>query len=88
MDYLNGVAQQYAIPPFILAMLLAWSVVWKMWAVWRAARLGQKGWFIILFFVNTVGILEIIYLFVISKRKMKAQETKTEENTKTEDNAN
>jgi len=79
MDYLNVVAQQYSISPVILAMLLAWSIIWKMWAVWRAARLGQKWWFIILFLVNTVGILEIIYLFVISKKKMKEQETKLEE---------
>ncbi|MCX8015780.1 MAG: DUF5652 family protein [Patescibacteria group bacterium] len=71
MNYFQIIAQQYAIPPVLLAVLLAWSIVWKLWALWRAARLGQKWWFIILFFINTVGILEIIYLFVVSKKMLK-----------------
>jgi hypothetical protein len=33
-----------------------------------AARRGEKGWFTWLLVLNTVGILEIIYIFAIAKR--------------------
>jgi methionyl-tRNA synthetase len=48
------------IPLILIAVL--WTVVLKGWALWSAARGGQKGWFIALLIVNTLGILEIIYL--------------------------
>ncbi len=51
----------------IIILLVVWSVIWKGWALWRAARSGNKGWFIVFLLVNTAGILELIYLFVISK---------------------
>jgi len=41
---------------------LVWTLVWKGISMWRAARLGQLPWFIIILVVNTVGILPIIYL--------------------------
>lgn len=40
-----------------------------MVAVWKAAKLSQKYWFIALFLLNTIGILDILYIFVISKKK-------------------
>jgi len=49
--------------------LLAWSLIWKGIALWKAARNGSKPWFIVLLIVNTVGILEIIYIFAFSKKK-------------------
>jgi uncharacterized membrane protein YedE/YeeE len=45
--------------------------VWKGFALWRAAELKQKKWFIALLVINTIGILEILYLFVFSKPKEK-----------------
>jgi len=50
--------------PFVL-----WSVFWKGWALWRAAKNDSKGWFIAFLLVNTMGILEILYLFVFGKEK-------------------
>ena len=47
--------------PFILVAVL-WTIVLKGLSLWYAARAGQKGWFIALLIVNTLGILEIIYL--------------------------
>jgi len=47
--------------PIILVAAL-WSIVLKGYALWYAARGGQKKWFIALLVINTVGILEIIYL--------------------------
>jgi len=46
-----------------------WSALWKLFALYRAASRGDKGWFVALFFLNTAGILEIVYLFAISPRK-------------------
>ena len=45
---------------FVVAAL--WSFVWKILALYRTASRKHKVWFVVLFFVNTAGILEIIYL--------------------------
>ena len=52
----------------LLAALFVWSLVWKGLALWHAARRGEKIWFVVLLVVNTLGILEILYLYVFSKR--------------------
>ncbi|PJE68563.1 hypothetical protein COU96_03250 [Candidatus Shapirobacteria bacterium CG10_big_fil_rev_8_21_14_0_10_38_14] len=49
-------------------LILAWSLVWKGWALWRASKNDQKYWFIALLLLNTVGILEIIYLTFFQKK--------------------
>ena len=51
-----------------LAALIVWSLVWKGLALWKAARLGHKGWFVALLVVNTAGILDILYLYVFSRK--------------------
>jgi len=57
----------------LLSILIVWSLVWKGLALWKAARLNQKVWFIILLIVNTAGILEIIYYFLIARQKEKLE---------------
>jgi hypothetical protein len=52
----------------LLALLLLWSIIWKGLALWKAARKESKVWFIVLLFVNTLGILEILYLYVFSEK--------------------
>lgn len=47
-----------------------WTIPWKGVALWKAARNGSKPWFIVMLIVNTVGILEIIYIFGFSKKKV------------------
>jgi hypothetical protein len=54
--------------PF-LPFLLVWVIFWKGLSLWHSARRGQQWWFVILLVVNTVGILEIIYLFGVAKLK-------------------
>ena len=51
-----------------LIMLIAWTVVWKAIALWKAARNGSKVWYVLMLILNTVGILEIIYIFAVAKR--------------------
>ncbi len=53
----------------LFALLAVWSIIWKGIALWTAARNGSKPWFVVLLVVNTVGILEILYIFYFSKRK-------------------
>jgi len=55
--------------PYILVPLLLWSLVWKGLALWRAAHLNQKIWYICILPINTMGILEILYLYVFSRPK-------------------
>jgi len=50
-------------------LLLVWSLVWKGIALWKAARNKSKVWYVIMLIANTVGILEIIYIFFFSKKK-------------------
>jgi methionyl-tRNA synthetase len=53
----------------LLVVVALWTIVWKGWALWTAARRHEKKWFVVLLVVNTLGILEIIYLFFLNKRK-------------------
>lgn len=55
--------------PLIFWPIIFWSLFWKGIALWRAARKNQKHWFVALLVINSLGILEIIYLFVFGKKK-------------------
>lgn len=50
---------------YILLLLEIWTLPWKGLALWKAAKAGSVRWFIILLIVNSVGLLEIIYIFFI-----------------------
>jgi hypothetical protein len=54
--------------PYILLPLILWSIFWKGMALWRAAKNDSKPWFVVLLVVNTLGILEILYLYIFSKK--------------------
>ncbi len=47
--------------PIILVVVL-WTIALKGYSLWHAARGSQKWWFIALLVINTLGILEIVYL--------------------------
>ena len=73
MFYLKEIMAQLGFPVWafgILVVILIWSSVWKFLALWKSARKGSVVWFIIFALVNTVGILEILYIFVFSKMKL------------------
>ena len=53
----------------LMALVMLWTVPWKGVALWKAARADSKGWFVVFLFVNTLAILEILYIFVFSKEK-------------------
>lgn len=52
-----------------LLLVVLWSIFWKGLALWHAAKRNEAGWFVAILLVNTVGILEMIYLFGVAKVK-------------------
>lgn len=61
---------------FVLAVILVIAVIiLKGYALWNAAKRDEKWWFIILLVVNTLGILELIYLAFVVKKWKKPQVT-------------
>ena len=60
---------------YVIFFVTLWTIPWKGVALWIAARKRHKIWFIVLLIVNTLAILEILYIFVFSKcGKKKAKE--------------
>ncbi len=54
-----------------IGLMIIWSIIWKGLALWKAARNSSSGWFVVLLLVNTLGILEILYIYVFSKKGSK-----------------
>lgn len=57
--------------PAAIITLAIWTIVWKGLALWRASTDDNKLWFVLLLILNTVGVLEIVYIFAISPMKKK-----------------
>ena len=64
---------------WIVILLALWAIPWKGIALWKAARLSQKYWFIALLVVNTLAILEIIYIFAVAKKRESSSAEATED---------
>ncbi|MFH1832968.1 MAG: DUF5652 family protein [Candidatus Levyibacteriota bacterium] len=73
MDLLGGFPQ---LPSIYFYIVLVWSLFWKGLALWKASKYNQLYWFIAILVLNTVGILEIVYLFGFAKVKMKLSDLK------------
>lgn len=62
----------YQHPPLLLgllALISLWELLWKGIGLWYASRNKQKVWFVVLLFLNTVGLLPIIYLIWFKPKK-------------------
>lgn len=53
----------------LVLLAIFWAMPWKGVALWKAARNKQTAWFVVLFLVNTLAILEILYLAFWQKKK-------------------
>ncbi|MBI2031283.1 MAG: hypothetical protein HYT08_01575 [Candidatus Levybacteria bacterium] len=73
MNYFDSLNQ---ISPLALFAVFLWSLLWKGVALWRAVKNDQRNWFIAILVINSIGILEITYLFGFAKKKMKLEELK------------
>ena len=69
-DNLN-LMQNSTLETLILTVVAIWSVVWKGLALWKAAKKDHKYWYVAILLINTVGILEIIYLAFFQKKEKK-----------------
>ncbi|MDD4804172.1 MAG: DUF5652 family protein [Candidatus Pacebacteria bacterium] len=57
--------------PWIIGILI-WSLIWKMIALWKSARNNHLTIFILIMFLNTIGIFEISYILYLNyKNKRK-----------------
>jgi hypothetical protein len=54
---------------FTIVLVIIWTLYWKGQALWKSARKTDKYWFIAMLVINTLGILEILYIYVFSKDK-------------------
>lgn len=77
MDIMNynligwGISEFLQQNPIILFLIIIWSLYWKGMSLWKAAKLDSQKWFIALLILNTLGILEILYLYIFSKKSEK-----------------
>jgi methionyl-tRNA synthetase len=65
----NALGIEYSALILLLILVIIWSAIWKFMALWKSARKGSLAWFIVLGIFNTLGILEILYIYVFSERK-------------------
>lgn len=59
---------------WILVLIILWSIPWKGVALWKSAKNGHTGWFIALLIINSLAILDILYIFIFSKIGMEEQQ--------------
>jgi len=70
VSFLDLISAETGLPIVLIVIALLWSLVWKAIALWRSARHSHIVWFILFFFIHTLGILEILYVFLFSKIKL------------------
>ena len=73
MNIFQGISQT---PAILLFAIYIWSILWKGIALWKSAKLSQRNWFVGILILNTLGILEIAYLFFFAKQKLQLEELK------------
>jgi len=48
--------------PLTIYAVFAWTLFWKAIGLWKSARNNQMVWFVLILFLNTFGILPLIYV--------------------------
>jgi len=74
LSQLNALANSAPFNSPWFQLLLVVSLFFKGMALWRAAGNGEKVWFIFLFLINTLGILDIIYLILTRPERSEGEE--------------
>ncbi|MDI6602542.1 MAG: DUF5652 family protein [Patescibacteria group bacterium] len=60
---------------WVILLLIIWVLPWTpparhpRLALWKAAKNNHKWWFVALLVINTLAILEILYIFIFNKRR-------------------
>lgn len=53
----------------VMLVLIAWTLFWKGLGLWHASKNNKPYWFVAFLLINSVGILELIFLFGVLKIK-------------------
>ena len=69
MNLLTSNLETVPIPVWALLLIMLWVLPWKGYAMWLAVKNNQRNWFIALLILNTLAILDIIYIFFVNKKK-------------------
>lgn len=56
----------------VLIGLALFDFAVKGWAMWRAARMNKRAWFVALLLINSLGILPILFLLMTNAEYRKA----------------
>lgn len=67
-DDARWMTENTGVMALLVAVILA-AYALKGLALWRAGRNNQRGWFVALLIINTLGILELIYLMTAGKKR-------------------
>ncbi|MFA6536456.1 MAG: DUF5652 family protein [Candidatus Paceibacterota bacterium] len=63
---------------WFLILSIVWVLPWKGYALWMAAKRNDTKWFVAILILNTLAILEIIYIFFVVRRdKNKSEEAES-----------
>lgn len=46
----------------LIVAVALWELLWKGIALWKAARLHDTAWYVVMLLVNSLGIIPIIYI--------------------------
>lgn len=60
----------------VLGLFVLWTMLWKGLALYRAGSNRSPGWFVVLLVVNTLGILEILYVAFFSQRRRREMDAR------------
>lgn len=67
LESLTQLSNISTLPVWAIVLVTIWTLIWKGLALWKSAKKNSKVWFIVLLIINTLGILEILYIFLFSK---------------------
>jgi hypothetical protein len=51
-----------------IILIAIWTIPWKGVALWKAARLSHRNWFIIILVLNSLALVDIYYIFFVAKK--------------------
>lgn len=72
----------------LILIITAWQLAWTAYGLWLAARARRVWWFIVMLLINSLGILEILYILVFdeSEENVFQQHRKSQANQASDEN--
>lgn len=67
MNNFNQFFNRLLLNSWFALLFLVWVIFWKGMALWKSSQKKQLVWFIILLLFNTLGLLEIAYIFYLNR---------------------